>query len=210
MEMTLEELIIGHYEEVLSTEQEYELTTIISNNTDAKSMYEEYGKVETLMMEDAGSTDTDEKLDKAVLAAALSAGALTVISGGSQTASWITGKMGMIGGTILTGAVGTALYFGFFSDKPKNIEKHIADPVPKVKVNEVPLIKTPTIDNPIIDKPIKKATNELTNIKSKSSLNKVISKSKVREYNYKEPTHKLKKKSGYSIPNPNTTIKKSF
>lgn len=199
MEMTLEELIIGHYEEALSPVQEKELNTIIQQDAKAKSMFEEYGKVESLMMEDVAETNTDDRLDKAVLAAAISAGAATVISGGTQTASWITGKMGMIGGAVVAGAVGTAAYFGLFKGKTETQPEVIKTPPPAVSTTPAPkseplnnAMTTPVIEpkDNIKDEP-KKAANPLT---------KTVTKAKLKPANVNGTKPQVKKRPKIELP----------
>ncbi|HVK40269.1 MAG TPA: hypothetical protein VNA88_17190, partial [Candidatus Kapabacteria bacterium] len=77
--MTAEELIIGHYEKSLTSEQESRLASMVDASPDVRTLYEQHGNIQALMIEEAETIETSSKLDKIVLGAAL--GTIAEIAG---------------------------------------------------------------------------------------------------------------------------------
>jgi hypothetical protein len=105
--MTAEELIIGHYEKSLTSDQESHLASMVDASPEVRTLYEQHGNIQALMIEEAETIETSSKLDKVVLGAAL--GTLAEIAGQGVGFS-LLGKVASVVGALAVGGAGFVLY----------------------------------------------------------------------------------------------------
>lgn len=148
--MTAEELVIGHYEKTLTSDQESQLSSMMDSSPDVRVLYEQHGNVHNLLVEEAATVRTSSKLDKVVVGAAL--GTLVEIAGHGIGLS-ILGKVASIVGVIAVGGLGYVLYDTYIdNDAPTN-----KTPAPAV-VNQAPNA-TPTPALPEVTTPTPSASD---------------------------------------------------
>jgi len=111
--MTAEELIIGHYEKSLTSEQESRLASMVDASPDVRTLYEQHGNIQALMIEEAETIETSSKLDKIVLGAAL--GTIAEIAGHGIGFS-LLGKVASVVGVLAVGGAGFVLYNSMTGD----------------------------------------------------------------------------------------------
>ena len=105
--MTAEELIIGHYEKTLTSEQESHLASMVESSPEVRTLFEQHGNIQGLLAGEAATIETSSKLDKVVVGAAL--GTLVEIAGHGIGFS-ILGKVATIVGAVAVGGAGFVLY----------------------------------------------------------------------------------------------------
>jgi hypothetical protein len=147
--MTAEELIIGHYEKTLTSEQESHLSSMIESSPDVRVLYEQHGNVHSMLVEEAAAVKPSSKLDKVVVGAAL--GTLVEIAGHGIGFS-ILGKVASIVGVLAVGGIGYALYDNYIDvdDQPKPIVPSVVNQAPPV--NNPPTLEVPATD-PVLASP---------------------------------------------------------
>ncbi len=106
--MTNEDLIIGHYEKSLTSEQERMLQERISQSVETRAMYEQYGKfgnLDAALAADSAAVAPSSRLDEATVVAALAV--LPEVIGGAGAFAWLSGKVAImitaaeVGGTTI-------------------------------------------------------------------------------------------------------------
>jgi hypothetical protein len=136
--MTAEELIIGHYEKTLTSEQEARLASLVSSSPDVRTLYEQHGNIEALMVEEAESITTSSKLDKVVVGAAL--GTLVEIAGHGAAGLSILGKVASVVGALVVAGSGIVLYNSLTGHEEPPVKK----PAATVRHEGVPSQSAPT------------------------------------------------------------------
>ncbi len=102
--MTLKELIIGHYEGALTSDQQTTLKEMLSSSPEARSLYEQYGAMEEAMEEESRRLIPPIALREATLVGALGVAAESI---GGGIAAWFTTKAAIAVGSIVV--AGTAV-----------------------------------------------------------------------------------------------------
>lgn len=102
--MTLKELIVGHYEGALTSDQQTTLQEMLSSSPEARSLYEQYGAMEEAMEEESRRLIPPIALREATLVGALGVAAESI---GGGIAAWFTTKAAIAVGSIVV--AGTAV-----------------------------------------------------------------------------------------------------
>jgi hypothetical protein len=140
--MNAEELIIGHYEKSLTSEQESHLAALMTSSPEVRGLYEQHGRIHGLMEEDAETVQTSSKLDKVVVGAAL--GTLVEIAGQGIGFS-LLGKVASVIGALAVGGAGIIFYNTV-------IDKDDADVTPTPAVTQ-PAPASPQLSAPVDEQP---------------------------------------------------------
>lgn len=147
--MTNEDLIIGHYDKSLTSEQERMLQERISQSVETRAMYEQYGKfgnLDAALAADAAAVTPSSRLDEATVVAALSV--LPEVIGGAGAFAWLSGKVAIMITAVVVGGTTIAILSNSGSDPaPKPAPK----PAPVVRQSApasapavAPSVQTPT------------------------------------------------------------------
>jgi hypothetical protein len=126
--MNAEELIIGHFEKTLTSEQESHLAALVTSSPEVRSLYEQHGSIHGLMTEEAETIETTSKLDKVVVGAAL--GTLVEIAGHGAVGFSLLGKVASVVGAIAVGGAGILLYNSIGNDDDAAKGPATTKPVP--------------------------------------------------------------------------------
>ena len=137
--MTAEELIVEHFDWMLSLEQEGELAQVLASSPEARATYDRYLRVNEVLVDDVVATAPSSALDERVMAAALGAIGGT-IGGGSAT--WISGKIAAAFSVV---AIGGLSIFLLLPTEPDPVVK----PATPASTNPVPT----TMPAPVIPAP---------------------------------------------------------
>ncbi len=143
--MTVQELIIGHYDKTLTPDQESELTQMLEESPQVRTMYEQHGSIHAMMEAEATTLTPSRTLRDATIGAALSLVSTTI--GGSIVGGWLTGKAIGIIGLIVAGAVTTGVILNELGDND-------AQDVPPATTIEQPAVTAPPSEElapPVLD-----------------------------------------------------------
>lgn len=116
MKMTMQDLIIGHYEGGLTLAQETELQTLLASSPEARAMYEHHGLLQEAMEEESERLVPPLALRHATIGAALGVTAESI--GGGITA-WLTSKVAMAVGTVVIGGAAAGIILSNSGDDPQ-------------------------------------------------------------------------------------------
>lgn len=101
--MTVQELIVGHYEGTLNQAQQQELQGLLSTSPETKAMFDQHGKVQEAMEEESRKLVPPIALREATIVGALGVAAESI---GGGIATWLTAKVAAaIGSVVVVGTV---------------------------------------------------------------------------------------------------------
>jgi len=113
--MTTEELIIGHYDGTLTTEQEHLLQQTIASSAEARSLYDTHGGIHRLLAHDVAAAKPSESLNRKVVAASLLA--VPELIGAGATA-WVALKVvGGVSAVVFGGIAVVSLLTSTMNDR---------------------------------------------------------------------------------------------
>lgn len=106
MKMTMQDLIVGHYEGVLTPSQQQELQALLASSPEARAMYERHGVMQEAMEEESERLIPPIALRQATIGAALGVAAESV---GGGIAAWFTTKVAVAIGTVVVGGAAAGI-----------------------------------------------------------------------------------------------------
>lgn len=132
--MTVQELIVGHYEGSLTSLEETQLQGLLQTSADARSLYEQHGAMQEAMEEESERLVPPIALREATIGAALGIAAESI---GGGIGAWLTTKVAIAVGSVIVGgtAIGVILSTSG-DDKPKTSPPAATAPA---QVNETPV-----------------------------------------------------------------------
>lgn len=113
--MNVQELIIGHYEQSLTPEQEGQLSMMLDESPEARALYQQHGRIHSMMVGEAEIIQPSRKLEKAVVAAALGA---AVEIGGQAAGISFAGKIIAAATAVVVGGISVGIIMNS-GDDPK-------------------------------------------------------------------------------------------
>lgn len=106
MKMTMQDLIVGHYEGALTPLQQQELQALLASSPEARAMYERHGVMQEAMEEESERLIPPIALRQATIGAALG---VAVESVGGGIAAWFTAKVAVAIGTVVVGGAAAGI-----------------------------------------------------------------------------------------------------
>ncbi len=104
--MTTEELILAHYDGALTSTQERSLQEMLASSPEARSLFEQHGMLQRMLVSDAGALAPSSRLDTTVIARALATAPEPISSG---TSGWFSGKIAAAIAVVVAGGVSVAV-----------------------------------------------------------------------------------------------------
>jgi len=104
--MTTEELILAHYDDALTSAQEKSLQELLARSPEARSLFEQHGMLQRMLVSDADVLAPSSRLDNLVIARALATAPEPISSG---TAGWFSGKVAAAIAVVVAGGVSVAV-----------------------------------------------------------------------------------------------------
>lgn len=150
--MTNEDLIIGHYDKSLTSEQERMLQERISQSVETRAMYEQYGKfgnLDAALAADAAAVAPSSRLDEATVVAALAV--LPEVIGGAGAFAWLSGKVAIMITAAVVGGTTIAILSNSGSDPAPKPAPAVRQSAPASAPAVAPSVRTPTPAPPSVD-----------------------------------------------------------
>lgn len=139
--MTTEELILGHFDKMLTPEQETALQEALTGSAETRALYDQHSHLNALMVADAELLEPSSRLNESVVAAALVA-LPEVIGGGA--ALWFSGKFVASVAAVVIG--GGSVYFATRGPAPEPVGVPKSPVVRHMDLKLIPL-PLPSFDN---------------------------------------------------------------
>lgn len=124
--MTTEDLILGHFDGTLSSEHEARLAAEMNTSPEVRSLFEQHKSLHAMLNADAATLAPSSRLDKAVVAAALSAVPEAI---GTGAVSWFTGKVIAGISAVVVGGISVAFLVSSGSADEKPVPSQQPAPV---------------------------------------------------------------------------------
>lgn len=152
MKMTMQDLIVGHYEGVLTPSQQQELQALLASSPEARAIYERHGVMQEAMEEESERLIPPIALRQATIGAALGVAAESV---GGGIAAWFTTKVAVAIGTVVVGGAAAGIILSNSGDDEQGKTPPAAvtapaatDPAPAPDNETVERAQSPAVGQP--------------------------------------------------------------